>query len=214
MVFLALFLGAFAHARQAPLLPAAFPAWPQLVPDIPAGSPHQDLAESHFCVHLVLLFIPSLLLNPPAPLVDEYKYSGCSGSAEPRSVTFSIPPASMSQLWQFLLEVYALHLSRDLAYIVGVAPINSTLCNTFHQFLGTVAITVRYTPPHRAAARIHLSLLQGCVKLVSCCYGHPSWAVTGSSDMRYSRSGLVYRDAHIPAHAFFDRSQSIPSLHA
>jgi hypothetical protein len=31
------------------------------------------------------------------------------------------------------LEVYALHLSRDLAYIVGVAPINSTLCNTFHQ---------------------------------------------------------------------------------
>jgi hypothetical protein len=32
-----------------------------------------------------------------------------------------------------LLEVYALHLSRDLAYIVGVAPINSTLCNTFHQ---------------------------------------------------------------------------------
>jgi hypothetical protein len=32
-----------------------------------------------------------------------------------------------------LLEVYALHLSRDLAYIVGVALINSTLCNTFHQ---------------------------------------------------------------------------------
>jgi hypothetical protein len=31
-----------------------------------------------------------------------------------------------------VLEVYALHLSRDLAYIVGVAPINSTLCNTFH----------------------------------------------------------------------------------
>jgi hypothetical protein len=31
-----------------------------------------------------------------------------------------------------MLEVYALHLSRDLAYIVGVAPINSTLCNTFH----------------------------------------------------------------------------------
>jgi hypothetical protein len=29
--------------------------------------------------------------------------------------------------------VYALHLSRDLAYKVGVAPINSTLCNTFHQ---------------------------------------------------------------------------------
>jgi hypothetical protein len=29
--------------------------------------------------------------------------------------------------------MYALHLSRDLAYIVGVAPINSTLCNTFHQ---------------------------------------------------------------------------------
>jgi hypothetical protein len=31
-----------------------------------------------------------------------------------------------------LLEVYALRLSRDLAYIVGVAPINSTLCYTFH----------------------------------------------------------------------------------
>jgi hypothetical protein len=29
--------------------------------------------------------------------------------------------------------MYALHLSRDLAYIVGVAPINSTVCNTFHQ---------------------------------------------------------------------------------
>jgi hypothetical protein len=29
--------------------------------------------------------------------------------------------------------MYALHLSRDLPYIVGVAPINSTLCNTFHQ---------------------------------------------------------------------------------
>jgi hypothetical protein len=36
-----------------------------------------------------------------------------------------------------LLEVYALHLSRDLAYTVGVAPINSTLCNTFHQNLPT-----------------------------------------------------------------------------
>jgi hypothetical protein len=34
-----------------------------------------------------------------------------------------------------VLEVYALHLSRDLAYIVGVAPINSTLCNTFHHEL-------------------------------------------------------------------------------
>jgi hypothetical protein len=33
------------------------------------------------------------------------------------------------------LEVYALHLSRDLAYIVGVDPINSTVCNTFHQVL-------------------------------------------------------------------------------
>jgi hypothetical protein len=31
--------------------------------------------------------------------------------------------------------VYALRLSRDLAYIVGVAPINSTLCNTFHQIV-------------------------------------------------------------------------------
>jgi hypothetical protein len=30
--------------------------------------------------------------------------------------------------------VYALHLSRDLAYIVDVAPINSTLCNTFHHY--------------------------------------------------------------------------------
>jgi hypothetical protein len=36
-----------------------------------------------------------------------------------------------------VLEVYALRLSRDLAYIVGVAPINSTLCNTFHQLLPT-----------------------------------------------------------------------------
>jgi hypothetical protein len=35
-----------------------------------------------------------------------------------------------------VLEVYALHLSRDLAYIVGVAPINSTLCNTFHHLEG------------------------------------------------------------------------------
>jgi hypothetical protein len=33
------------------------------------------------------------------------------------------------------LEVYALHLPRDLAYIVGVAPINSTLCNTFHHIV-------------------------------------------------------------------------------
>jgi hypothetical protein len=31
-----------------------------------------------------------------------------------------------------VLKVYALHLSRDLAYIVDVAPINSTVCNTFH----------------------------------------------------------------------------------
>jgi hypothetical protein len=40
-----------------------------------------------------------------------------------------------------LLEVYALHLSRDLAYIVGVAPINSTLCNTFHQVITSMLPT-------------------------------------------------------------------------
>jgi hypothetical protein len=38
-------------------------------------------------------------------------------------------------LFQNVLEVYALHLSRDLVYIVGVAPINSTLCNIFHQIM-------------------------------------------------------------------------------
>jgi hypothetical protein len=51
-------------------------------------------------------------------------------------------PSVSSKLWRRrcrscgildVLEVYALRLSRDLAYIVGVAPINSTLCNTFHQ---------------------------------------------------------------------------------
>jgi hypothetical protein len=42
-----------------------------------------------------------------------------------------------------LLEVYALHLSHDLAYIVGVAPINSTLCNTFHH----KPVQVTSTPP-------------------------------------------------------------------
>jgi hypothetical protein len=41
-------------------------------------------------------------------------------------------PADISAQVNNVLEVYALHLSRDLAYIVGVAPINSTLCNTFH----------------------------------------------------------------------------------
>jgi hypothetical protein len=40
-----------------------------------------------------------------------------------------------------LLEVYALHLSRDLAYIVGVAPINSTVCNTFHQVMTSMLPT-------------------------------------------------------------------------
>jgi hypothetical protein len=38
-----------------------------------------------------------------------------------------------------VLEVYVLHLSRDLAYIVGVAPINSTLCNTFHHIADGLA---------------------------------------------------------------------------
>jgi hypothetical protein len=42
-----------------------------------------------------------------------------------------------------MLEVSALRLSRDLAYIVGVAPINSTLCNTFHQKMGPVSFKTK-----------------------------------------------------------------------
>jgi hypothetical protein len=45
------------------------------------------------------------------------------------------------QTAHIVLDVYALHLSRDLAYIVDVAPINSTLCNIPHQIMISILLT-------------------------------------------------------------------------
>jgi hypothetical protein len=51
---------------------------------------------------------------------------------KPAALCHLLLPGGMTNL---MLEVYALHLSRDLTYIVGVAPINSTVCNIFHQVM-------------------------------------------------------------------------------
>jgi hypothetical protein len=61
-----------------------------------------------------------------------------------------------------VLEVYALHLSRDLAYIVGVAPINSIFCNIFHQilpFAGYITIVLHDYPWLKKAALGLIGLL-------------------------------------------------------
>jgi hypothetical protein len=69
-------------------------------------------------------------------------------------------------LWKVLLEVYALHLSRDLPYIVGVAPINSTLCNTFHQVL-----PYPYTVMSQPRTPLLLSLLFTFILSITVCQG-------------------------------------------